>query len=97
MKSTSCAELAELYERGDRAIKEARKLREDYRFIVSRLSAPPARNARRTSLRDENGNDAIEGAGHPPSRGRDREIKLAVFARETLARWLAEVDPVHSA
>ena len=97
VKSTLRAELAELYQRGDRAIEEAHKLHEDYCVIVSRLHMRPAPDARHTSLLHENGNDAIEGAGHPPSRGRDREIKLAVFARETLARWLAEINPVHSA
>src|SRR5215472_3671439 len=101
------AELAELYQRGDRAIEEAQKLREDYRFIVSWLQARPAPNARHTSVLDENGNDvqhaasllndAMGGAARLLSGSRDREIKLAVFARETLARWLAEIDPVYSA
>jgi hypothetical protein len=103
----SPAELAELYQRGDRAIEEARKLREDHSFIVWWLYTRPAPNARHTSLLNESRNgvqnadspliDAIWGAARPPSGGRHREIKLAAFARETLARWLAEVDPVHSA
>src|SRR5215472_1077201 len=116
VKSTLRAELAELYQRGDRAVEEARKLREDYCFIVSWLRMRPAPNARHTSQLHENGNDAqlhengndvqqaasllndaIGGAALPLSGGRDREIKLAAFARETLARWLAEIDPVHSA
>ena len=106
VKSTLRAELAELYQRGDRAIEEAHKLHEDYCVIVSRLHMRPAPDARHTSLLHENGNDAqhasllndaIGGAARPPSGGRDREIKLAAFARETLARWLAEIDPVHSA
>jgi DUF1680 family protein len=107
MNSTFRAELAELYQRGDRAIEEAHKLQEDHCFIVSWLRTRPAPNARHTSLLRENRNDvqnaasllndAIEGAARPPSGGRDREIKLAALARETLARWLAEVDPVHSA
>jgi len=102
-----CAELAELYQRGDRAIEEAHKVREDYYFIVSWLQTRPAPNARHTSLLHENGNDVrhaasllndvIGGAARPLSGGRDREIKLAAFARETLARWLAGIDPVHSA
>ena len=106
VKSTLRAELAELYQRGDRAIEKAHKLQEDYCFIVSWLQTRPAPNARHTSL-DENGNDvqhaasllndAIGGAARPLSGGRDREIKLAAFARETLARWLAEIDPAHSA
>jgi len=106
VKSTLRAELAELYQRGDRAIEEAHKLHEDYSFIVSWLQTRPAPNARHTLLH-ENGNDvqhaasllndAIGGAARPLSGGRDREIKLAAFARETLARWLAEIDPVHSA
>jgi hypothetical protein len=105
MTSTSRAELAELYQRADRAIEEARKLHEDYCFIVSCRFTRPARNARHTSLLCENGNDeehatpplndAIRGAARLPVGGRDREIKLAAFARETLARWLAEIDPVH--
>jgi len=107
VKSTLRAELAELYQRGDRAIEEAHKLHEDYCFIVSWLHTRPAPNARHTSLLHENGNDvqhaasllndAIGGAARPLSGGRDREIKLAAFARETLARWLAGIDPVHSA
>jgi hypothetical protein len=107
MPSTSRAELAELYQRGDRAIDEAQKLHEDYCFIVSRLYTRPAPNARRDLLLHENrndvqhsaslSNDTIGGAARPPSGGRDREIKLAAFARETLARWLAEINPVHSA
>ena len=107
VKSTLRAELAELYQRGDRAVEEARKLREDYCFIVSWLRMRPAPNARHTSQLHENGNDvqqaasllndAIGGAALPLSGGRDREIKLAAFARETLARWLAGIDPVHSA
>ena len=107
VKSTLRAELAELYQRGDRAIEEAHKLHEDYCFIVSWLLTRPAPNARHTSLLHENGNDvqhaasllndAIGGAARPLSGGRDREIKLAALARETLARWLAEIDPVHSA
>jgi hypothetical protein len=107
MKSTLRAELTELYQRGDRAIEEAHKLRDDYCFIVSLLQMRPAPNARHTSLLHENGddvqqaasllNDAIGGAAGPLSGRRDREIKLAAFARETLARWLAEIDPVHSA
>jgi hypothetical protein len=108
MASTSRAELADLYQRGDRAIEEAHKLREEYRSIVSRLLTRPAPDARHTLPRlNENGNnaqhaaallnDAIGGTARPPDGGRDREIKLAAFARETLARWLAEVDPVHSA
>jgi DUF1680 family protein len=108
MNSTLRAELAELYQRGDRAIEEAHKLQEDHCFIVSWLRTRPAPNARHTSsLLHQNRNDvqnaasllndAIEGAARPLSGGRDREIKLAALARETLARWLAEVDPVHSA
>jgi hypothetical protein len=107
VKSTLGAELAELYLRGDRAIEEAHKLHEDYRFIVSWLQTRPAPNACHTSLLHENGNDvqhaasllndAIGGAARPLSGSRDREIKLAAVARETLARWLAEIDPVHSA
>ena len=106
VESTLRAELAELYQRGDRAIEEAHKLHEDYCFIVSWLQTRPAPNARHTLLH-ENGNDvqhaasllndAIGGAARPPRGGRDREIKLAALARETLARWLAEVNPVHSA
>jgi len=101
VKSTLRAELAELYQRGDRAIEEAHKLHEDYCFIVSWLHTRPAPNARHTSLLHENGNDvqhavsllndAIGGAARPLSGGRDREIKLAAFAGETLARWLAEI------
>jgi hypothetical protein len=107
MTNTLRAELAELYQRGDRAIEEAHKLHEDYWFIVSWLVTRPALNARHTSLVNESGNDvqhaaslsndAIGGAARQPSGGRDREIKLAALARETLARWLAEVHPVHSA
>ena len=99
--------LAELYQRGDRAIEEAHKLREDHRFIMSWLLTRPAHNARHTSLVNENGNnlehaasllnDAVGVAARPRSGGRGREIKLAAIARETLARWLAEIDPVHSA
>ena len=97
----------ELYQRGDRAIEEAHKLREDYSFIVSRLHARPGPNARHTLLLHEIrndvqhsaslSNDTIGGAARPPSGRRDREIKLAALARETLARWLAEINPVHSA
>ena len=107
MKSTLRVELAELYQRGDRAIEEAHKLREDHRFIVSWLLTRPAPHARHTSLLHQNRNDvqhsasllneAIGGAARPPSDARNREIKLAAVARETLARWLAEIDPVHSA
>jgi hypothetical protein len=107
MKSTLRAELAELYQRGDRAIVETHKLHEDYCFIVSWLLTRPAPNARHTLLLHEIRNDVphsasllndtIGGAARPPSGGRDREIKLAAFARETLARWLAEINPVHSA
>jgi hypothetical protein len=107
MTSTSRAELAGLYQRGERAIEEAHKLHEDYSFIVSWLNTRPAPNSRRISLLNENGKDVqhsgallidvIGGAARPPSGSRDREIKLAAFARETLARWLAEIDPVHSA
>ena len=107
MKSTLRADLADLYQRADRAIEEAHKLREDYCFIVSRLNMRPGLNARHTSRLNEDGNevrhaasplnDAIGGAACLPSGGRDREIKLAALARETLARWLAEIDPVHSA
>jgi hypothetical protein len=107
VESTLRAELAELYQRGDRAIEEAHKLHEDYCFIVSRLHTRPAPNARHTSLLHENGNDVrhaasllndvIGGAARPLSGGRDREIELAAFARQTLARWLAEIDPVHLA
>jgi hypothetical protein len=96
-----------VYQRGDRAIEEAHKLHEDYWFIVSWLHTRPAPNARHTSLLHENRNDVqdaasllndpIGGTARPPSGGRDREIKLAALARETLARWLGEVDPVHSA
>ena len=50
MKSTLRAELSELYERGDRAIEEARKLHEDYCFIRQWLLTRPAPNARHTSL-----------------------------------------------
>ena len=107
MKSTLHAELVELYQRGDRAIEEEHKLHEDYRFIVSWLHMRPAPNARRALLLHENRNDlqhsasllndTIGGAARTPSGGRDREIKLAALARETLARWLAEINPVHSA
>jgi hypothetical protein len=106
MASTSHAELPELYQRADRAVQEAHKLVGEHYSIVSWLHTRPAPNARHTSLMNGNGNDAqhaaslsndaIGGAARPPSGGRDREIKLAAFARETLARWLAEVDPVHS-
>jgi hypothetical protein len=107
MKTTLRAELVELYQRGDRAIEEAHKLREDHRFIVLWLLTRPAPNARYTSLVNENGNDlehaasllndAVGGVARPLGGGGDREIKLAAFARETLARWLAEINPVHSA
>jgi hypothetical protein len=96
VKSTLRAELAELFHRGDRAIEEAHKLHEDYCFTVSRLQTRPAPNARHTWLLHENGddvqhaasilNDAIGGAARPLSGGRDRGIKLAAFARETLTR-----------
>ena len=107
MTSTSRAELAGLYQRGDRAIEEAHKLHEDYSLIVSWLNTRPASKARHISLLNKNGkdvqqggarlNDTIGGVARPPSGKRDREIKLAAFARETLARWLAEIDPIHSA
>jgi hypothetical protein len=107
MKSTLRAELVELYQRGDRAIEAAHKLHEDYCFIVSWLNTRPAPNARRALLLHENRNDVqhagsllddtVGDAARPRSGGRDREIKLAALARETLARWLAEIDPVHSA
>src|SRR6516225_9614411 len=100
VESTLRVELVELYQRGDRAIEEAHKLREDYRFIVSWLLTRPAPNARHTSPLHENGNDvqhaasllnnAIGGAARPLSSSRDREIKLAAFACEALARWLAK-------
>lgn len=107
MKSTLRADLAAPYERAESAIEQAHKLHEDYCFIVSWRHMQPAPNVRHTSLLDENGNgvqhaasplnDAIGGAATPPNGGRDREIKLAAFARETLARYLTEIDPVHSA
>jgi hypothetical protein len=55
--SASHAELAELYQRADRAIEEAHKLHEDYCFIVSWLHTRPAPNARYTWLLHENRND----------------------------------------
>ena len=58
MTSTLRDELAELYQRSDRALEEAHKLHEDYCFIVSWLTTRPAPSARYTSLLNENGNDA---------------------------------------
>ena len=87
------AELSELYERADRAIVEARKLREDYCFIRGWLLARPAPNARHTSLLLHE--DAVL-SQRAATQLNDAEL-AAALAEWATAMWLTQVNPVHSA
>ena len=92
MKSALRAELAELYERADQAIQEARKLREEYRFIVHWLTTQAARSAHRTSLSLNEDADLAQRAAV-----RLDDAELAALLRSAIAMGLAQVNPVHSA